>query len=122
MIAVVGVLLFASNSSAVAANEHRSVFPCFQMHGALADDIGHPSYRITPETADGLLAIRDGDRQPSYVWKLLPSDPRAVETTITGDFVICPLEGPRPGKLRLVTIKSARNLKVHIDHWMETNR
>src|SRR5689334_16196055 len=97
-------------------------YPCFSMHGALADDIGHPSYRIRPETPGGLLAIRDADRTPPYVWKLFPSDQRAVETTVTGDFVICPLEGPHPRKLRLVKIRSARNLKVHIDNWLETER
>jgi hypothetical protein len=119
--ATVGLVLVQA-ATPIAAHGHNEAYPCFSLHGALADDIGHPSYRITPETPGGLLAIRDGDRQPANLWKLLPSDPRAVETTITGDFVVCPLEAPRPGKLRLVTIKSARNLKVHIGNWMETGR
>jgi hypothetical protein len=118
-IAATSAAIMALNSQT--AHAHEKVYPCFEIHGALADDIGHPSYRITPETSDGLLAVRDGDRYPAYLWRLLPNDQRAVETTITGDFVVCPLEGPKPGKLRLVTIKSARNLKVQIDNWMETN-
>jgi hypothetical protein len=119
LITATSAVILALNPQA--AHARQDVYPCFEIHGALADDIGHPSYRITPETPGGLLAIRDGDRHPAYVWRLL-QDQRAVETTITGDFVVCPLEGPRPGKLRLVTIRSARNLKVHIDNWMETNR
>ncbi|HEV8407978.1 MAG TPA: hypothetical protein VGQ34_08580, partial [Sphingomicrobium sp.] len=61
---VIEMLLFAWGSGALAAGTHRGAYPCFPMHGALADDIGHPSYRITPETPDGLLAVRDGDRGP----------------------------------------------------------
>lgn len=117
-----GLALLVMHSTSDAAQARKFAYPCFMMHGALADDIGHPSYRITPETPDGLIAIRDRDRRPAYVWRLLPKDQRAVETTITGDFVICPLERPQPGKLRLARIKSARNLEVHIDNWMETNR
>ena len=94
-------------------------FPCFNFHGSIADDIGHPSYRLNPETKDGLLAVRDGDGRPINLWRLIPHDQTAVETTITGDFVICPLEPPQPGKLRLVRIQSARHLKISTNNWLE---
>jgi len=56
------------------------------------------------------------------VRRLFPRDPRAVETVVTGDFLICPLEAPRPGKLRLAKMVSAKNLTVRTDNWLEQNR
>ncbi len=89
------------------------------MHGEIAPDIGHPTYVITPETSGGLLAVRDEDREPPNLWKLFPNDQRAVETVVSGDFVVCPLEPPNPGRRRLIRIKSARNLHRKIDDWLE---
>jgi hypothetical protein len=114
------VAIGSLNAFAEAANSHSPVNSrCFWIHGSLADDIGHPSYRITPETKDGLLAVPDDDRQPAYLWSLFPPDERAVETTITGDFLVCPLEPPQPARLRLVQIRAVRHLHRKIDNWLE---
>jgi hypothetical protein len=86
------------------------------MRGSVVTMPGHPSYRILPETSGGLPAIRDSDRFPVNLWRLFPTDQRAIDTTVTGDFVICPLETPRPGRLRLVRIDSATNLSQFIDN------
>ncbi len=99
------------------------------MRGSVAPEAGHPTYRVSPETPAGLIALQEVDSGggeidplPPNVRRLFPNDQRAVETTVTGDFTICPLEPPRPGKLRLAKLASARNLVVRTDNWFEHNR
>ena len=106
---------------ALAASAATEPFGCFTMHGSVAPDIGHPTWRISPETRDGLIVLQDKkaagtyiDPLPANVGSLFPNDQRAMDTIVTGDFVVCPLEGPRPGRGRLARLKSASNLHVQI--------
>ena len=99
------------------------------MHGTVAPDPGHATFRVNPETSSGLIALVERDRSgrlidplPKNVRRLFPTDQRAVETAVTGDFLICPLEPPRPGKLWLAKMVSAKNLSVRTDNWLEQNR
>jgi hypothetical protein len=119
-------LALAYNGSATARGPS---FDCFEMHGSVAPDAGHPTFRINPETPSGLLALQETDHRgnwidplPTNVRRLFPNDQRAVETVVTGDFLICPLEPPRPGKLRIAKMVSAKNLTVRTDRWLEQNR
>jgi hypothetical protein len=102
---------------------------CFKMHGHVAPGAGHPTYRVNPETRSGLIALQERDAHgkfidplPSNVRRLFPRDQRAVETVVTGDFTICPLEPPRPNKLRLARMVEAKNLSVRTEDWLETGR
>jgi hypothetical protein len=103
-------------------------FQCIKMHGSVAPDVGHPTFRISPETPSGLLALQETDHQgkwidplPANVRRLFPTDQRAVETVVTGVFQICPLEPPRPHKLRLAKMVSAQDLTVRTDRWLQQN-
>lgn len=113
------VALSAADRAAAAPSEHPMSFAWFALKGSVAVAAGHPTYRISPATSTGRLAIRDEDRRPAVLWRLFPIDQRAVETTVSGHFVVCPLEPPNPGGLRLVRIKSAHNLRRKIDNWLE---
>jgi hypothetical protein len=111
------------------AEAHEANTKCFNMHGSIAPDVGHPTFRIKPETFSGLIALKEVDSRgkeidplPLSVRTLFPTDQRAVETSVTGDFLICPLEPPRPGRLRLARMADARNLVVHTDRWLEQKR
>ncbi len=122
-------VVMLTGTGSVAARERPSPFKCFEMHGSVAPDAGHPTFRVNPETASGLLALQERDRRgklidalPKNVRRLFPPDQRTVETVVTGDFFICPLEPPRPGKLRLARMVSAKNLTVRTDSWLEQNR
>lgn len=118
LVGLVAALVTTERASAAPA-ENSTAFTCFTLSGSVAVDAGHPTYRIATKTSTGLLAIRDGDREPQNLWKLFPTDQRAVETTVSGDFVVCPLEPPNPGGVRLVRIETAHNLHRTIDHWLE---
>jgi hypothetical protein len=102
---------------------------CFQMHGHVAPDAGHPTYRVNPETRFGLIPLQERDAHgkffdplPPNVRRLFPRDQRAVETVVTGDFTICPLEPPRPSKLQLARMVEVKNLSVRNKDWLETDR
>ena len=45
----------------------------------------------------------DGDRNPENLWRLIPNDQRAVETRVTGDFLICPIEPRKAAWQRLAS-------------------
>jgi hypothetical protein len=120
-------LLVATDVSVLAASP--SDLRCFKMHGRVAPEAGHPTYRMTPETRTGLIVLNERDRRGRLidpllpiVRRLFPTNDRAVETGVTGDFTLCPLEPPRPGRLRLARMVKAQNLSVKTDDWMETNR
>jgi hypothetical protein len=126
---VAALLVFAFSGAAPPVQSKAPTFPCLKMHGAVAPDAGHPTFRVRPETRGGLLALNESDKRgrlidplPKNVRRLFPSDQRAVKTGVTGDFIICPLEAPRPGKLRLAGMASAKNLEVRTDNWLEQTR
>jgi hypothetical protein len=114
---IVGALVLATAFSGAASARTR--LACFDFHGQLGPDAGHPTYRIHPETADGLMAIPDTQRFPAKLSRLFPENETALEVSVTGDFTVCPLEAPQPGHLRLVQLKAARNLRRHKEHWVE---
>ena len=124
---VVGLVL--AGAYAATADAASPSFKCFEIHGSVAPDAGHPTFRINPETRSGLIALREVDDRgreidplPDSVRRLFRNNQRAMETTVTGDFVVCPLEPPRPGRLRLAKMASAKNLTVRTDNWLEQNR
>lgn len=95
---------------------------CFPLHGTVAPSAGHPTFRVSSEAGAGLIALVERDRKgalidplPANVRSLFPNDETALYTSITGDFVICPIEAPRPGRLRLAHMKSAENLERRIE-------
>lgn len=119
-------LLVATSMPVLAATS--SDLKCFKMHGRVAPDAGHPTYRVGPETRTGLIALNErGTRGEPIdpllpeVRRLFPTDQRAVETVVTGNFTLCPMEPPRPGKLRLARMAKAENLSVQTANWLEAH-
>ena len=124
-----GLMTVAFGAAAVPAEAKAPTFSCFKMHGIVAPDAGHPTFRVHPETGSGLIALNERDKHgrlidplPKNVRRLFPPDQRAVETEVRGDFIICPLEAPRPSKLRLARMVSASHLKVHTENWLEQSQ
>lgn len=126
---VAPTLALAAGSNLLDKVTIRDSYECFTVRGAVAPDAGHPTFRITPETKSGLLALSERDSDgawvdplPANVRRLFPPDETALETMVSGDFVVCPLEGPRPGGLRLARIASARNLHRQTKRWLTSPR
>jgi hypothetical protein len=57
-------------SSAVSAPKP---YGCFVMHGFLAADVGHPTFRISPKTKDGLIALAETDASGTWLDPLPPN-------------------------------------------------
>jgi hypothetical protein len=88
---------------------------CFEVHGRLSLWNGAPSLRLWPvgtRRALGVIADRTGD--PDRDFASLPADVQHLltgdQTAVWGDYVVCPLTRPRPGRMQFVCIASARRL------------
>ena len=120
--------LVITGAFSIAAGASSPSFRCIEMYGSVAPGPGHQTFRVYPETRSGLIALnevdgrgREVDPLPANVRQLFPNNQRAMETVVTGVFIICPLEPPQPGKARLAKMVSAKNLAVRTDHWLERN-
>lgn len=118
-------MLALAGADAASAREPLPWAKCFTIHASVAPHAGHPTYRVSPPQPSGWLALIERDERgklidplPKNVRKLFPQNEHALQTVVTGDFLICPLGPPRPGNLRLARMVSARNVSVHEDQWL----
>jgi hypothetical protein len=109
-------LSLLSLSQNKSCKEHpRLIGPCFKVHGRLSYYNGAPSLRLWPVGTHRLLGISEGrfalpgyDSVPSAVIDRLAS----FENEMFADFTVCPFTTDEPGVMRLVCIKTARNILV----------
>ena len=95
--------------------EHpRLVGKCFNVHGRLATYNGNPAVRLWRIGTKRVLGISD-QRFKEEGYRNIPDDLLKQldgESTITGDFLVCPFTQPKPGEMQLVCIESAKNTVV----------
>ena len=90
---------------------------CFDVHGRLAIWNGNPAVRIWPVGTRRELGVvaPDGDAAGDH---LLPGPVAALiqaapdHTVVFGDYRVCPLSPPRPGRMRIVYIAGAGRLRA----------
>jgi hypothetical protein len=95
--------------------EHpRLVGKCFTVRGRLATYAGNPAVRLQRFGTKRILGVSDQRfKEPGF--SNIPDDlsrQLTGETTITGDFVVCPFTRSKPGEMQLVCIESAKNTVV----------
>jgi hypothetical protein len=89
---------------------------CFVVHGRLSVYNGTPSIRLWPVGSKRLLGVLD----PEDI-SVVPSRntiPASIESKLDfdkdvfGDFLVCPIDRSRPGRMQTVCIASGKNLFV----------
>ena len=87
---------------------------CFNVRGRLATYAGNPALRISRTGSKRVLGVSDQKfKEPGFT--NIPEDLLSQltgETTITGDFLVCPFTKSKPGEMQLVCIESAKNTVV----------
>jgi len=80
---------------------------CFTLHGRLFVANGTPSLRIWRTGTNRLLGILPPEEE------IMPPcllDKMSFQTSIYGDFTVCPFTRERPGEIQMVCIEEARHL------------
>ena len=95
--------------------EHPAVTaPCFTLRGRLSMWNGNPTYRIWPVGTRRMLGISEGIfDKPGY--SNIPQDLQTKlswDVNLFGDFVICPFQPDKPGRMRSVCVDSAKNVVI----------
>jgi hypothetical protein len=115
---VLGSSLSAMSPSPAAektCREHpQLVDKCFSVHGRLATYNGNPAVRLSRFGKRQLLGVSD-QRFSLSGYRNIPEDLAQQlngESSITGDFLVCPFTHPRPGEMQLICIESAKNIAV----------
>jgi hypothetical protein len=95
--------------------EHpRVIGKCFNVHGRLATYNGNPAVRLWRIGTKRVLGVSDQRfKEPGY--SNIPNELLRQldgESTIVGDFLVCPFTRSKPGEMQLVCIESAKNTAV----------
>ena len=77
---------------------------CSSVHGHLYVTNGIP-VRIWVIGTKRVLAVRNADQLHATIWRYLN-----LETSLYGDFLVCPLSPDRPGQMQPVCVQSAERL------------
>jgi hypothetical protein len=84
------------------------------VRGRLATYAGNPAVRLQRFGTKRILGVSDQRfKEPGF--SNIPDElsrQLTGETTITGDFVVCPFTRSKPGEMQLVCIESAKNTVV----------
>jgi hypothetical protein len=82
---------------------------CFLIHGRISIYNGSPSVRIWQVGTNRLLGVLPSENEimPDNVKKHL-----TLNTSIYGDFLVCPLTEFKPGHMQMVCIESASNIVI----------
>ena len=115
---MVSVMALAPTSSPLqekSCREHpRLIGRCFNVRGRLATYNGNPALRIARFGTKRILGVSDQKfKEPGF--SNIPDDllrQLTGETSITGDFLVCPFTHSKPGEMQLVCIESAKNIVV----------
>jgi hypothetical protein len=88
--------------------------PCFSVHGSMAYWNGNPSVRISKLGTKRVLGVSEGRFfVPGYVNLPEPIESRlGWDTSLVGDFLVCPFTDERPGAMRLVCVESGDHLQT----------
>jgi hypothetical protein len=87
---------------------------CFSVHGRLATYNGNPAVRLWRFGTKRLLGVSD-QRFSLPGYRNIPEDLAQQlngESSMTGDFLVCPFTRPRPSEMQLICIESAKNIAV----------
>ena len=119
--AVVAAAVWASLALAVdpagprPCQEHpQLIAKCFSVSGRARLYNGTPSVRIWPVGTNRLLGVSEGNfALPGY--ENLPTELKNMlnwESSVWGNFVVCPFTIDRPGTMRYVCVQSVSNVHV----------
>jgi len=87
--------------------------PCFQVHGRLSLFNGTPEYRLWRVGTSRVLGVSSSKEVPGYS-RIPESVASSVswEQDVLADFTVCPFTKDEPGKMQLVCVETARNVRV----------
>jgi hypothetical protein len=81
---------------------------CFMVRGRASISSGNPSLRIWRIGTNRMLGVREGAPIPEELQSKFDS----VWNEVYGDFVVCPFTQPKPGRMQIVCVDSAKKLIV----------
>lgn len=124
---VVSTALFVVLASGAGAGEARPVAckanpavvgACFIVHGTMSARNGAPTFGIWNKATRRMLGVRsDQDGLPSSLIPILMRpNGNAFGKLFDGDYMVCPLTRERPGRMQMVCVEEATNVKVR---WIE---
>jgi len=95
----------------------RVVGQCFSFHGRLACYNGNPTARIWRIGTHRILGIHDDENPivPTNISRFVNFD-----NQIYADFLVCPFDEEKSGRMQIVCVESATN--VVIEHYDETTK
>ena len=86
---------------------------CFDLRGRLFLANGTPEYRIWPVGTSRVLGVSASESMPGY--QRLPDAVANLvswDQSVLADFTVCPFTGDEPGRMRLVCVDAARNVRT----------
>lgn len=94
------------------------VAACFTVHGSLSAHNGAPTFRPYVDSTRRVLGVR-GDQDglpPALIPILMAPNGDAFGKLFEGDYTVCPFTAERPGRMRMVCVEDAKNVKTR---WIE---